>query len=124
MRSKAVAAAVFGLVAIGGGVGDLAGATGSPQPAAAQTQAITASSMAADGGAMMGAAVMWQMMDAQHAQMMRGPAMRRLRETMVREHRAILHAPGMRRLHLQAIEGLPAMGVMMRTDMDSSPRTH
>jgi 1,4-dihydroxy-2-naphthoyl-CoA synthase len=117
MRLKPTVAAVAGALAIGVGGGYLAGVTGTPQPASAQsppaqTQPSADSMMGGDGASMM-----TQMMDAEHAKMMRDPAMRQMHQAMVREHKQMMRDPAMRRLEDRAMRKFPAMARMMREQM-------
>lgn len=114
MRTKFTALTTAGALALGGGIGYAVGGGGS---AAAQPSGPRGMSM--DGSMMGGDSMMGQMMDAEHAKMMRNPAMREMHRTMVREHAKMMRDGEMRREHEQAMRDFPAMARMMREHMGS-----
>ena len=82
MRTKLTALTVAGALAVGGGAGYLLAGAGS---AAAQPDADKDHS---PSRSMMSGSMMAQMMEAEHAKMMRNPAVREMHRSMVREHAA------------------------------------
>jgi hypothetical protein len=114
MRTKLTALTIAGALALGGGIGYAAAGAGS---ATAQPSAARGISM--DGSMIGGDSMMAQMMDAEHAKMMRNPAMREMHRTMVREHANMMRDGEMRRQHEQAMRDFPAMARMMREHMGS-----
>lgn len=109
MRTKSTVAAA---VALGAGSGYLAAAASDPERASAQTQPAGDSMMRGGSGSMM-----TEMMDAEHARMMRDPAMRQVHRAMVREHDKMRQDPTMRLLENRAMGKFPEMARMMREHM-------
>lgn len=117
LRTKSMLAVAAGALAVGIGGGYVAGAAGSPERASAQspptqTQPSGDSMMGGGSGSMM-----TEMMDAEHARMMRDPAMRKMHRAMVREHAQMMRDPAMRRLEDRAMRSFPEMARMMREHM-------
>ena len=112
MPTKLTAFAVVGALAFVGGLGYVTGA-GSGSAAARSPVAKSGSDpMMSGGGSMMA------MMDAEHAKMMRDPAMRQMHRTMVREHAKTMRDGQMRRQHQRAMRDFPNMARMMREHME------
>lgn len=117
MRTKLTLAAAAGAMALVAGGGYLASAAGDPEPASAQspptqTQPAGDSMMGGHSGSMM-----TEMMDAEHALMMRDPAMGKMHRAIVREHAKTMRDPAMRRLEDRAMRQFPEMARMMREHM-------
>ena len=108
MRAKMTALTIAGALVAGGGVGYAVAGTPS---AAAKPSAANSSS---PSHSMMGGG---SMMDAEHAKMMRNPAMRQMHRAMVREHAKMMRDGKMRRQHERAMREPPEMGRMMRDHM-------
>lgn len=113
MHVNLTALTVAGALALGGGVGYSVAGIGN---AAAEPRAIDRSSP--EHSMMGGGSMMAGMMDAEHARMMRDPAMRDMHRTMVRERAKMMRDPAMRRQHERAMRDFPAMGRMMREHME------
>lgn len=117
MRPKSTAIVVAGTLAVGVGAGYLGTAARNPQPASAQSppaksQSSADSMMGGNSGSMM-----TEMMDAEHAKMMREPAMREMHQAMVRKHSRMMRDPATRRLENRLMRRSPEMAAMMRKHM-------
>lgn len=124
LRRKAVAAAIAGAVALGGGVGYFSIASASAQVASARTaaraQPAVGPMMGVGSGSTLGAAaaaMMSQAMDAAHAQMLRKPAVREWHQAIVREHQLMHRDTAMGRVYQQTVKASPVMATMMRDYM-------
>lgn len=118
MKWKSTTIAAVGALAVGTGAGYAGGAVAS-EPAAVQAPPAKAQPSANPMMDGTGGSMMTEMMDAEHAKMMRDPAMRRMHRTMVREHAKMMRDPAMRRQHERAMREFPEMARMMRKHMES-----
>ena len=112
MRTKLTALTAAGALALCGGIGYAAAGGGS-----AAAQPSKGKGMSMDGSMMSDDSAMAGMMDAEHAKMMRNPAMREMHRAMVREHTKMVRDGKMRRAHEQAARDFPEMARMMREHM-------